>query len=124
MRKITFLLLFVASVCSGADLAELEVPGHWVPDENVRNEAIELFYASANEKLGHLNWPEYRIQYAGVWEHEEQYIHFIAICSKLWFLAQEWDTKWVALSETSPCYFQATYSIANQVVEFHAGTEK
>lgn len=124
MKTLLITLLVFLSACASPNIAQLSVSGHWVPTSAQKDGAFDKFYKAAEVKADQLgykieNWDAYRLQYAGVWEHEERYIHIIAVCSDLWPKAQNWKEQWVTLPDYAPCYFQATYSMSNQTIDIH-----
>jgi hypothetical protein len=129
MKVLTIIASFILIACASKNIAQLSVPGHWVPDKAQKKEAFNKFYTAAKTKAEQIgyeinNWDDYRLQYAGVWEHREKYIHIIAVCSELWPKAKRWREQWVTLPEYAPCYFSATYSVSRKQIEVHMESKR
>ena len=120
---IAFAMLF--SFSANASSFQIDVPGSWNPSQEQVNDAMEKLKAGSTDLASERNsnlypWEEYRIQFAGVWEHHKQYIHFISVCSDLWEETSYWKERWVALNEDFPCYFQGTYDVEEKSIRMHA----
>lgn len=125
IRQIVVILL-VAILAGNAHASrfQLSVPGSWSPSQSQIEEAMEKFRYESLELARKRDrdlfpWAKYRTQFAGVWEYQKQYIHFITICLDLWEHANYWKEWWVSLNEEFPCYFQGTYDVETKSIRLH-----
>ena len=125
-KKSIAIVLGVIFNCSvNASSFQITVPGSWNPSQEQIDDAMEKLKSGLIDLASKRNsnlypWEDYRIQFAGVWEHQRQYIHFISICSDLWEETSFWKERWVPLNEDFPCYFQGTYDVEAKSIQMHA----